>query len=53
MEEQEYTPKILAVKCPVCHALGRCLVKKRDGSDYRPYPHPERVALAEGEQKNG
>lgn len=45
-----YTPAVLATICPVCHAVGMCLRPKRDGSDYMPEPHPERVTMADTNQ---
>ncbi len=46
----EYTPEVLAVVCPVCCAAitGKCLVHKRTGGmEYLERPHVNRVILAE------
>lgn len=43
-----YTPAQLAVVCPKCKGVGKCLDKKLWGSAFIESPHPERVAAAEG-----
>lgn len=47
-----YTTEQLAIVCPKCHAVGRCLKKTLWGSKFAGGPHPERVQAAEqGEGK--
>lgn len=46
-----YTSAQLAIVCPACQAVGKCLEKTVWGSKYLDYPHPERVYVAEREIK--
>jgi hypothetical protein len=43
-----YTVAQLAVVCPKCHGVGKCLEKTFWGSKFLDAPHPERVKAAEG-----
>lgn len=43
-----YTPAQLAIVCPKCKAVGKCLNPTLWGSKYIEEPHPERVQAAEG-----
>lgn len=40
---EQYTEAILAVVCPKCHAVGKCLDPVRDGNKFIEEPHKERV----------
>jgi hypothetical protein len=42
-----YTAAQLAIVCPKCHAVGKCLDKTLWGSKYAEQPHPERVKAAD------
>lgn len=49
-----YNERVLSIVCPICHAAvgGKCLVRKKDGYDYKSTPHEERIQLtkvSEGE----
>lgn len=46
MSELEYTPEVLAKKCPVCNAApgGKCLRNKTlCGQEFMDHPHVERT----------
>jgi hypothetical protein len=42
-----YTDAQLAIVCPKCKGVGKCLEKTLWGSKYIDDPHPERVQAAE------
>ncbi len=42
-----YTVEQLAIVCPKCHGLGKCLDKTLWGHKFIESPHPERVKAAE------
>jgi mono/diheme cytochrome c family protein len=46
MTTLEYTPEVLAVVCPQCHGVRKCLEPVKDGSHFIEQPHKERVELA-------
>ena len=46
-----YTDEILAVVCPTCQAVGKCLEKVRDGNKYLSEPHESRVTEAITQQQ--
>lgn len=41
-----YTAEELAIVCPKCKGVGKCLEKTQWGSKYIEQPHPERVQAA-------
>lgn len=43
-----YTAVQLAIVCPKCKGIGKCLDKTLWGSKYIEEPHPERVQAAAG-----
>lgn len=48
-----YTPAQLAITCPKCHGVGKCLESTLWGSKFMEEPHPERVQAAEQEETDG
>lgn len=44
-----YTDAQLAIVCPKCHGVGKCLDKTLWGQKYIEEPHRERVQAAEQE----
>jgi hypothetical protein len=42
-----YTAAQLAIVCPKCHGVGKCLDPSLWGSKFIENPHPERVAAAQ------
>jgi len=42
-----YSASQLAIICPKCHAVGKCLEKTLWGHKFIEEPHPERVVAAE------
>lgn len=40
-----YTAEVLAVVCPTCKGVGRCIEPNMWGSKFIDTPHAERVAL--------
>lgn len=44
-----YTPEQLAIVCPKCHGVGKCLEPTLWGSKFCEEPHLERVQAAQQE----